>query len=81
MKRDTIHEKAIRLIEGGLVDVDGHCVKMKKASEDDGACMQCDMDCICRTDSEMYFVCLECDSITGDDCYLELLTNDKEIKQ
>ena len=81
MKEQEIHEKAIRLIEGGQVNVDGHCVKMKKASEDYRACMQCDMDSLCKADSEMYFVCLECDYITDDDCYLELVTNDKEIKQ
>lgn len=81
MKRQSIHEKAIRLIERGLVNVDGHCVKMKRADEDENACMQCDMDCICRTDSEMSLVCHECDFITGDYCYLELVTNDKEIKQ
>lgn len=80
MKQQTIHEKAIRLIEGGLVNVDGHCVKMKKASEDVDACIQCEMDSICRPNLEMYFVCLECVFITRKDCYLELVTNDKEIK-
>ena len=81
MKRDPIHEKAIRLIEGGQVYVDGHCVKMKQATGRLDCCLQCEMDSLCRRDSEMMIVCRECDDIIGRDCYLELVTNDKEKKQ
>lgn len=81
MKQQTIHEKAIRLIEGGQVSVDGHCVEMKQATEDGESCMQCAMDCICRRDSETVNVCIECEMITGKDCYLVLVTNDNLIKQ
>lgn len=77
MKKQTIHEKAIRLIEGGQVSVDGHCVRMKQAPRNWNACFQCRMDSICRNDSEMFYVCCECDSITRKECYLVLVTNDK----
>lgn len=81
MKQQTIHEKAIRLIEGGQVNVDGHCVRMQQASEDGESCMECDMDCICRRGSETCNVCLECELITRNDCYLVLVTNDNLMKQ
>ena len=81
MKKDPIHEKAIKLIEGGQVDVDGHCIRLKYATGTWNSCMQCKMDSICRKDGEMYSVCMECDYITQDDCYLELVTNDKEEEQ
>ena len=81
MKQQTIHEKAIRLIEGGLVDVDGHCVKIKQADVNGIGCDLCDMDCLCHIETEMCNVCLECGKITLRDCYLELVTNDNEVKQ
>lgn len=81
MKKQTIHEKAIRLIEGGQVDVDGHCVKMKRAKCIPDTCYLCEMDCICRRGSEMYYVCIECDQITLGHCYLELVTTDSAGKK
>ena len=81
MKEQTILEKAIRLIEGGLVNVDGHCVRLKQTKCDSDICFLCKMDSICKRDSEMMEVCRECDYITYRDCYLELVTNDKKIKQ
>lgn len=79
MKEQTIHEKAIRLIEGGQVSVDGHCVRMKRAEKGLPSCMQCEMDSICQSFSDMYFVCRECDSITRKSCYLELVITGKEV--
>ena len=81
MKQLTIHEKAIRLIEGGQVDVDGHCVRLKISSEWWDVCFLCEMDCLCTAGSEMDSVCQECDNITQKHCYLELVTNDNEVKQ
>lgn len=81
MKQQTIHEKAIRLIEGGLVNVDGHCVRLNTTSGDWDVCIACNMDSICRSNSEMSLVCRECDNITQKHCWLELVTNDKEKKQ
>lgn len=77
----TIHEKAIRLIEGGQVSVDGHCVKIKKMEPNFLVCTECEMDSICRRDSEMCNVCLECCNITRTNVILELVTNDNLMKQ
>lgn len=81
MKRDPIHEKAIRLIEGGHVSVDGHSVRMKQATGAWDICMLCDMGSLCRRDSEMMMVCRECDYITQKNCYLELVLTGKQQKQ
>lgn len=81
MKQQTIHEKAIRLIEGGQVDVDGHCVKLKQTGYNFDCCIVCEMDSICRANTEISYVCRECDLITNKNSYLELVTYDKEIKQ
>lgn len=66
----NIHEKAIRLVEGGIVNVDGHCVKLGKAPYIFDPCFVCEMDCLCHSGNEMCAVCEECDSITKMDCYL-----------
>ena len=81
MKKQTIHEKAVRLIEGGQVNVDGHRVKMKEVLAGWNICMLCEMDSICREGSEMCNVCRECDDITQHSCYLELVTKDKQQKR
>ena len=72
MKEKEIHEKAIRLLEGGIVSVDGHGVTLRKCPLDEDACMICEMDSICRIGTEMYSVCMECDIISNDSCYLKL---------
>lgn len=71
-----IHDKAIRLIEGGVVSVDGHCVKLHRQEFDWEICNICKMDCLCKLGSDMSMLCMECDEITRDYCYLELVTND-----
>lgn len=71
-----IHDKAIRLIEGGIVEVDGLSVRMRYEAENEMVCLDCEMDSICRRDSEMYDVCTECDIITRKPCML-VLTNKK----
>lgn len=81
MKQQTIHEKAIRLIEGGQVNVDGHCVKLKQTGYNMDCCYVCDMDSICRVNTEMFNVCGECDLITNKNNYLKLVTNDNKVKQ
>lgn len=73
----TIHEKAIRLIEGGFADADGHRVKLGEPAliYDPflvSSCYGCKMDCLCHEGTEMFDLCVECDSITGKDCYLTL---------
>lgn len=72
MKEKEIHNKAIRLLEGGIENVDGHNVTLRKCTNDEDACMICEMDSICRIGTEMYLVCIECDNISQDECYLKL---------
>ena len=66
MNQTEIHEKAIRLLEGGHVEVDGHWVFAQIASDQYYPCECCEMDSICTKDSEsMMDVCAECDEIAG----------------
>ena len=81
MKRDPIHEKAIRLIEGGVVEVDSHFVRIKQSSCEWDICGLCEMDSICHEGTEMCHVCRECDEITDKHCWLELVTKHNEVKQ
>lgn len=72
--KKSVHEKAIRLIEGGIIDVEGHSVKLVKEPYIFDPCFCCEMDCLCHSRSEMCEVCKECDEITRMDCFLELIT-------
>lgn len=74
-KKESIHEKAIRLLEGGVVDVGGHSVRVKKTPNYFDACYYCEMDCLCHSGTEMELVCKECDSITQRNCILVLVTS------
>ena len=71
--KESVHEKAIRLVEGGIVDVDGHSVKLVKLPYIFDPCFCCEMDCLCHKGTEMCDVCEECDAITRMDCFLTLL--------
>ena len=72
MKEKEIHDKAIRLLEGGIVEVDGHGVKIGKCPIEAFSCDRCEMDSICHMGTEMCAVCTECEYISGQDCYLIL---------
>lgn len=69
----SVHDKAIRLIEGGIVEVDGHCVRLHRDKYIFDPCFVCEMDCLCHKGTEMCSVCEECDSITREDCFLALV--------
>ena len=73
-KDEEIHDKAIRLLEGGIVIVNGLSVKLCKCPIVEIACNICEMDCICKFGSDMANVCRECDMISKESCYL-ILTN------
>lgn len=60
MKYSELRDKAIRLCEGGIVEVDGHFVKAEVVDESDCPCYVCEMDSVCRT--EFNDLCTECDS-------------------
>ncbi len=72
-KEMSVHDKAIRLLEGGIVDVDGHAVKVIDREYISDPCFCCDMDCLCHSGNEMCLVCTECDDITGHNCFLCLV--------
>ena len=66
MKQTEIHEKAIRLIEGGVAEVDGHFVVARIAMNQTFPCEGCNMDSICTRDSNAIMdVCMECDRLTN----------------
>ena len=70
----SIHEKAIRLIEGGIVEVSGLCVKAKQVYCDSDPCFVCEMDCLCHKGNPICDLCEECDSITDEHYYLILVS-------
>lgn len=75
--KQSIHEKAIRLIEGGIVDVDGHSVKLVVIPDTFGTCILCEMDCLCHIGTEICDVCIECVEISKKNCILELVTSSR----
>lgn len=78
--KQSIHDKAIRLVEGGIVEVDGLCVRMMHGNNIFDPCFECKMDSLCCRGDEMSSVCEECDSITREDCFLVLVKpNDKGL--
>lgn len=68
--KESIHDKAIRLIEGGIVTVDGFSVKLDGDAYNFDPCLCCEMDSICHIGTEMCLVCVECDHIIGHNCIL-----------
>ena len=68
--KDSVHEKAIRLVEGGVVDINGQSVMLVKYPYIFDPCFCCDMGRFCHYGNEMCLVCEECDSISDMDCFL-----------
>lgn len=68
-----IHEKAIRLIEGGVVEVDGLFVKAIEVDSVDECCEICTMDCLCVSESHIFDVCAECNRINRYNYCLKLV--------
>ena len=75
--KQSIHEKAIRLIEGGIVDVDGHSVSLVVIPDSFDTCYHCEMDGICHNETEMCEVCIECVGISKKNCILEPVTSSR----
>lgn len=72
-KELTLHQKAIRLLEGGFAEIDGHVVAAKLAPDDVFSCDICEMDSICHV--EMDLLCEEVCFIKQKDYYLVLAEN------
>ena len=68
----TVHDKAIRLIEGGAVDIEGNWFKLIKFPDyyDGNPCMECNLDSICRM--EHTDICAECEALLHKKCALRL---------
>lgn len=68
----TVHDKAIRLIEGGNVEIDGIWFYLARfpVCFDGNPCMECDLDSICKM--EHSDVCETCEAILHRKCCLRL---------
>ena len=59
---DPLYAKAIRLVEGGVVEINGHFVRAIGVISEDSPCYLCDMDSACNED--MSNLCHEVDVYT-----------------
>lgn len=74
----TVHDKAIRLLEGGVVEIEANWFGLARLSDDRSidSCLECKLDSICK--QEHVEVCEECDAISGGVCCLRLVSNEQE---
>lgn len=72
-----LHEKAIRLVEGGHVQAEGLWVRLIKLPHELNSCGECNMDSLCHKGNEICDLCIECEGIIGYACYLELVNKKK----
>lgn len=70
MKQDELHAKAIRLLEGGSVEVEGLVVKLGMDMYIFDPCFGCEMDSLCHLGNDICNLCMECDTISHRDCFL-----------
>ena len=61
-KKMTLHEKAVRLCEGGVVEINGHFVRALDVARWEDPCYLCDMDSVC--DDTIGDLCAEVDKYT-----------------
>lgn len=62
MAKDSLHEKAVRLAEGGIVEIAGHFVRAIDVVAGENPCYLCEMDSACNM--EMVDLCAEVDGYT-----------------
>lgn len=72
MKKNTVHDKAIRLLEGGIVEIEANWFRVKRFPDyyDGDTCWECSLDSICQL--EHTDICVECELISNRKCMLEL---------
>ena len=72
MKKITEHDKAIRLLEGGIVEIDANWFRLRRFPDyyEGNPCEECELDSICRL--EHTDVCGECEAISNRRCMLKL---------
>lgn len=61
----SLHDKAVRLCEGGHVWIQGHYVGAKELPKDVFPCEECKMDSLCHFGDPMFNLCHECDEYTN----------------
>lgn len=62
MKNMSLHDMAVRLAEGGIVDFGGYAIKAKDVGQEIDLCCLCSMDSVCTMD--LADLCAEVDSYT-----------------
>lgn len=62
MRNETLHAKAVRLAEGGIVEINGHFVRAIDVVREVNPCDLCEMDSACH--AEMAELCEEVDEYT-----------------
>ena len=67
-----MHDKAIRLLEGGEVTCSGLTLRAHMADCLDNPCYECSVDSAC--DSNISDLCAECDQFGLGRYYLEIIT-------
>lgn len=75
MDHEFLHQNAIRLLDGGAVEVDGYTVMLEGAYYLADPCNVCEVYSICHKYSDMYYLCMECDFVSGKDCVLKFSPN------
>ena len=68
----SVHEKALQLIEGGIVACNDLPVRAIEVRGNDISCKYCEMDSFCNMD--MVELCARCDMITHTMHYLKLVS-------
>lgn len=74
---DTLHAKAVRLAEGGVVEINGHFVRAIGVVCVDSPCYLCDMDSIYNED--MGDLCDEVDNYTHSTHILKLAYKKQQL--
>lgn len=66
----SLHEKAVRLCEGGVVFHCGYFFQARTVPDEEVSCDLCELDSICRP--EIADLCGECTDYDGMDHYLTI---------
>ena len=76
----SVHDKAIRLLEGGLVEIGGNWfyLKILPYDYDESDCYECELGSICQDAHKE--VCAECSEIGDRKCCIQLASTKKIVK-
>ena len=74
MKKMTVHDKAIRLLQGDIVQIEGNWFRVKRFPDyyDDNTCKVCELDSMCHWEHTQ--ICEECEIISQHKCILNLVS-------